>query len=137
MLKTSFNKNWNGKLLMPNFGTIRLHNTEKYYQGADHEIYLNEKHLGTATVYAVKPFKFGFITDSFAWLDASMPAHKLKAMLLTMYKNKVNGGVTDETFFVHVVFHWKTRIMSEHQQVINTYWNDVTASYQDETFLSK
>ena len=113
MLNTNFSKNWNGKLCNENFGTCRLHNEEKYFVGAEHEIILNKIVLGTAKIYAVRTFPFKSLRDAFSWIDSGMPAAKLGAMLKNMYKNKVGGEVNNDTMFDHIIYHWNTRRYQE------------------------
>ena len=120
MHRTNFAKNWNNKLLQDNFGTVRLPD-DKFYQDAEHEIALNDTILGIAKIYTIRRFKFGDIRDALGWLDSGMPAVKLAAMLKNMYKNKIEGGVQNETIFMHVIFHWKSRNKKAWDEMANTW----------------
>ncbi len=101
--KTSFSRNWNGKLSKGNgvraFTTIRLHNPKKYFQGAIHSITLKGEELGDAKVEHVKTIMLSKIDSYTAWLDTGYNAEGTRTMLKNMYKNI---GLEDD-FLVDVV----------------------------------
>ena len=131
MINTNFSKNWNGKLCNENFGTCRLHNEEKYFVGAEHEIILNKIVLGTAKIYAVRTFPFKSLRDAFSWIDSGMPAAKYGAMLKNMYKNKDGGEVNNDTMFDHIIYHWKSRNYEATCEMFTQYFEGIKQAYTD------
>ncbi len=132
MYRTNFSKNWNNKLLLDNFGTVRLPD-DKFFQDAVHEISLNNEVVGLAKIYTIRRFRFADIRDALGWLDSGMPAVKLAAMLKTMYKNKLEGGVQSETVFVHVIFHWQSRNKKAFDEMANTWYMNIQDSFYEST----
>jgi len=122
----SFNKNWNGKLMVAFFGTIRLHNPEKYVVGYDHKVLLNKMDLGIATIKTVRTFELKDISNALAFLDAGMDAQKTIGMLMKMYKYKMSGGVNIHTKIDHIIYCWKERNIVNHGILFADYWNDIS-----------
>lgn len=119
---TKFTRPFSGKLFPENFGTVRLHDPSKYYNDCIHKIVMDGEELGTAKIYAVRPFEFRMIRDPLSWLDANLPANAYGAMLKRIYNNDVAGGVQNETVFDHIVFHWDIRIFEAHTRLLNAHY---------------
>lgn len=95
-IKTKFSYNWNGKLNKGQgvraFTTIRLHNPNKYFVGAVHEIILKEKELGEAEIKHVKTMYLDQLDAYTAWLDTGYDAGKTRETIRRMYQNKPEVG---------------------------------------------
>ena len=129
LLSINFSKNLNGKLLNDNFGTCRLHNSDKYFIGAEHEIILNEVVLGIARIYAVRTFNFKDIRDALSWLDAGMSAAQFAGMLKNMYTKKFTNGMEDTTQFDHIVYHWIKRTKDGVDKIMNAQYERITDNF--------
>lgn len=92
--KTKFSYNWNGKLnkgQVRAFTTIRLHNPNKYFVGAVHEISLKDKELGEAEIKHVKTMPLEQLDSYTCWLDTGYDAGTTRDLIRKMYK-KLNIG---------------------------------------------
>ena len=107
--KTSFSRNWNGKLSKGNgaraFTTIRLHNPQKYWVGAIHAISLKGEDLGDAKIEQVKTILVSKIDSYTAWLDTGYNADATRTMLKNMYKNV---GLDDDFLVDVVLMIWES-----------------------------
>lgn len=94
--KTKFSYNWNGKLNKGQgvraFTTIRLHNPNKYFVGAVHDISLKEKELGSAEIKHVKTMPLESLDAYTCWLDTGYDAATTRETIRRMYKNNSNVG---------------------------------------------
>lgn len=122
MQTLTFTQNWNGKLFLDNFGTVRLHNEQKYFSGNHLEIILRNHNIGIAEVVAVRTFLFTGITDVLAYLDTGKPAHYLAELMRRMYSNK--DGFNDSSKLDHVILHWKERNMRMHASFLEEWWRE-------------
>jgi hypothetical protein len=126
----NFSANHNGKLLLHNFPTVRLDNTNKYYLGARHLVLLNKVELGIAEVKAVRPFLFGSTNNNLTLVDAAMTTEKFKGMMFKMYSGKVD--MNDRTNMLHIVYGWVERHIQNQTTLLNNYWNRIIEEEKQE-----
>jgi hypothetical protein len=127
---TNFSTNHNGKLLLYNFPTVRLHNSTKYYATAKHLIQLNNTPLGIAEIKVVRQFSFNRINDVLTMVDAAMTADKFKGMLHKMYGSKTN--INENTQLDHIVYHWVERHIENQTILLNNYWTRIVEEEKQE-----
>ena len=118
----SFTENWNGKLLLDVFGTIREHCPVKYEVGKQFGISLKGKVLGIVEVVAIRHFKHNQIRDAGAFLDIGRNAHYLATFLNKMYGNK--GTISPDHQFDHIILKWMHRDMAIQQTVLKSWWEE-------------
>lgn len=118
----TFSKNWNGKLLLDCFGTVRLHNPGKYAVGKQLNIEIKNTPLGIATVEAVRTFPYRQITDALSYIDVGQPAHYLSALLSNMYKHR--GLLLPSDHFDHVILRYNKRVIENHQMLWRDWWEE-------------
>ena len=122
MQKISFSNNWNAKLFLDCFGTVRLHYPEKYFIGNLLEIELKGLTIGTVEVAAVRKFRFDQISGVLSYLDVGKPAHYLADVIRRMYENKKK--ITDDLLLDHVVLKYTDRNIDAHATLIKDWWNE-------------
>jgi hypothetical protein len=124
MEQIKFSHNWNGKLFLENFGTVRLHNPDKYRLDAKLELLLRNQFLGVVEVVAVKRFYYKNISDVLSHLDVGKPAHYLAGIIGRMYKDKVHP----ELLLDHVILQYKSRNLEAQSQMLHEWWKEVMAA---------
>lgn len=117
----SFSQNWNGKLLLDVFGTVRMHNPGKYFIGNDLMLDYRGKELGAVKVEALITFRFDQINDRLSYIDTGKPAHYLAALLSKMYTNK--GVVLPSTLFDHVIVRYTQRNLPNQELLLKDWWD--------------
>lgn len=120
MHELEFSTNWNGKLFLDNFGTVRLHNPSKYFVGNQMEVFLNRVDFGAVTVVAVRTFKYGEIRDALSYLDTGKPAHYLGSLIKKFYEKKVD--LNRETLLDHAILHYTKRNYPNQALAIKDWW---------------
>ena len=119
---TNFSNNFNGKLILQNFPTVRLASA-KYYITAKHLIKLNNNELGIAEVVAIRQFSFSQINNNLSLIDGAMVAEKFKAMIVRMYSNKEQ--IRDNTQLIHIIYSWVERDITQTTELMNN-WHQRT-----------
>lgn len=102
----NFAENYNGKLLLDVFGTVRPYDIEKHVQGREFNILLKKVAIGTAKLVALRTFEFRNIRDVLSYLDIGQAPYVLAGQLKLFYP--------DTTFFggeimAHLVFEYTYR----------------------------
>ena len=121
-LVTRFSKIYTGKLFPEYFPTVRMPNPDKYFVGALHDIVVDDVLIGTAKIVAFRSFQFKLIRDPLSLLDGGMYTPQYAAMIKRMYNGKIEGGVKEDTPFIHIVFKWEKRIFKIHVDMMNEYY---------------
>lgn len=121
---TNFSANFNGKLILQNFPTVRLAST-KYYVGAKHLIKLNNNELGVAEVAAIRQFSFSQINNNLSLIDGGLTADKFKSMITKMYANKER--ITNNTQLINIIYSWVERDSFQLSQLINKWFEKTIA----------
>lgn len=127
-LTLDFTSNWNGKLFLDNFSTVRLYNEGKYFTGNELEIKLNGVSFGYAKVIASRKFPFGKISDLLAFTDTGKPAHYLAGLIRRFYGKKIE--ISNETALHHVVLHYTQRNIENQRAAIMEWWDGVASKSQ-------
>jgi hypothetical protein len=122
LITLQFSTNWNGKLFLDNFGTVRLHNPSKYFIGNKLEVQLKGTRIGEVEIVAIRSFYFKNISDTLAYIDCGKPAAYLAGMMKRMYENKVQ--LTPETKLDHVTLHYYERSLETHAELLKLWWQD-------------
>lgn len=86
MDQLKFTSTWGGKIFNDQFGTVRLHQPERFVPGASLQVLLNSQVLGVAQIVAVREFQFKQIRDVLSYLDTGKPASYLASELLWPYQ---------------------------------------------------
>ena len=123
-----FSDNYNGKLFLDVFGTIRIHNPAKYHTNAMLTIRLHEKELGTARVLAVRTFEYGNIRDVLSYLDTGKPAHYLAELLRRFYAP--HGKLEANTQLDHIILQYETRQFENQSAELKKWWKSKTPDSQ-------
>lgn len=118
MRQINFTDNWNGKLLMDNFTTIRLYYYEAYPDFDMYEIVLRGEILGTAEIVCKKPFPMKQINTQLSLIDCGHEVPWLKQLL-----KRFHGDITEETNLVLLVFRWRTRNPVPFRDMMNNWYN--------------
>lgn len=116
-----FTQNWNGKLLLDVFGTVRLHNPIKYRLNALLQCRLHDKDMGIVKVVNVRPFEFGMIRDGIAYLDTGKPAHYLAELLRRFYAP--HGQLANDTMLCHVILEYTERHYLNQTAELQKWWS--------------
>ena len=127
-LTLDFTTNWNGKLFLDNFSTVRLYNEGKYFIGSEMEVKLKGVSFGTVKVIAARPFRYKQISDVLAFIDTGKPAHYLGALIKSFYSKKVN--LNSETLLHHVVLHYTQRNIENQRAAIQDWWEGIVNKTQ-------
>ena len=117
MNRIEFSHNWNGKLFLDTFGTVRMSNGEKYFVGNEMEAYLKNLYLGIVKVAAVRTFQFRQTRDVLAFLDTGKPAHYMASILNRMY-----GNLSPDQPLDHVVLTYVKRDIETQTSLITEWW---------------
>jgi len=128
MYKTEFSSNPNGKLFMEHFNDVRQVEQNRYFPGAEHEIWLRSYFMGIATIAALHEFQFKNIRDVFGFTIFGRPTHYTAATLKNFYKD-----LEPETKLTHIVWHWKMRNMPVQESLIQDWWKGVQDTNQTES----
>lgn len=120
MQNIEFTHNWNGKLFLDYFGTVRLHNPSKYFVGNEMEVYLNRVDFGLVTVAAVRTFRYRDIRDVLSYLDTGKPAHYLGALIKRFYEKSTD--LNPETPLDHIVLHYLKRNHPNQALALKDWW---------------
>jgi ABC-type antimicrobial peptide transport system permease subunit len=120
MQRIEYTTNWNGKLLLDNFGTVRLHNPGKYFIGNQMEVVLKGMPVGIVKVIAVRTFKYKQISDVLGYLDVGKPAHYLAQLMRNFYSKDI--ALTPETRFDHIVQQYTERYVEAQQSILKDWW---------------
>ena len=123
-----FTTNWNGKLFMDNFSTVRLLNHGKYFVGNEMEIKLRGVSFGYAKVIAVRPFRYKQISDVLSYIDIGKPAHYLGSLIEKFYSKKVD--LNRETELHHIVLHYTQRNIENQRAAIQDWWEGIVNKTQ-------
>ena len=121
MQSLSFSQNWNGKLLLDVFGTVRRHNPSKYFVENDLLVDYRGKELGIVKVEAIITFRFDQINDRLSYIDVGKPAHYLAALLSKMYSSK--DIVLPSTQFNHVILRYTQRHLQNQELLLKDWWD--------------
>jgi hypothetical protein len=132
MNKIEFAVNWNGKLFLDNFGTIRLY-PGKYMFGELLEVYLKNSCLGIAEVVAIKTFTFGNIHDNLAFITIGKNADYLKSFIRNLYSKKTT--ITPTTKFDHIIFQYRSRNIEVFEPLLKDWWQ--SQIYKQPLFQNK
>lgn len=122
MYTIEFSHNWNGKLFLDNFGTVRLHNPEKYKPGNEMDAKLKNIYLGSVQVVAVRTFEYKYIRDVLSYLDTGKPAHYMAEVIRRMYQQQVVFNAN--TKLDHVVFHYIKRNLQTQSELLAEWWRE-------------
>lgn len=117
-----FSTNWNGKLFLDNFGTVRLFNPGKYIVGKELELTLKGTSLGIVTIAAERKFYFRSISDVLAYMDVGKPAHYLAELIKRFYEKKMT--IDENTALHHVICHYKLRHVQAHESLLKEWWEE-------------
>lgn len=128
---TSFSTNYNGKLLLDKFSTIRLHNSSKYYLNAMHLICLNKSQIGVARIVAIKNVCYGHIDDAMAFIDANCNANYLRGMFSKFY-NESQFNVN--TTFDYVVYSWIEIDLKNYAELMNSRFMRIESEQKQNLF---
>lgn len=120
MDKLEFSTNWNGKLFLDNFGTIRLHNEAKYHIDAIKEVYIRGTYLGIIKIVSVKTILYKNISDGLAYLDTGKNAAYLKSLLTAFYQKKV--VINDNLELDHIVCQYTSRHIENFEALLRDWW---------------
>ena len=132
MQQLNFTQNWNGKLFMDHFGTVRLHNPGKYFAGNTLECSLKNVQLGIITLPAVRTFKYKDIRDVLAFLDTGRPAHYMAAVLSKMYGQSI--ALQPDTLFDHIVCHYTERNIDNQGRLMQEWWSNILEQSKQKEF---
>lgn len=121
----NFSHNWNGKLFLDFFGTVRLHCAEKYYVGNEMELEFKNHSMGTVRVAAVRKFRFENINDVLSHLDVGKPAAYLSNLMRRFYEKQVT--ITPDLEFDHIIFQYIKRNIPVQTELIKHWWDEKTA----------
>lgn len=116
MRKIKFSENWNGKLFLDCFTTIRLYAYGKYPDFDKYEIEWNNVVLGIVEVACKKHFTFGQINTATALIDTGHETPYLKTLLTKFY-----GPLPDETALEMIVFKWVERYPEPTTKLLQTW----------------
>ena len=117
-----FTTNWNGKLFLDCFGTVRLHNPGKYAVGKKMNIMYNKIPMGIAKIEALRVFQYKQISDALSYIDVGKPAVYLSQLLSNMYTKK--GLLFPSSELDHVILVYEERNIESHQMVWREWWDD-------------
>lgn len=115
-----FTSNWNGKLLLDVFGTVRLHNPGKYSVGKKMNIMLNKTPMGIVKIEAIRTFQYRQISDALSYIDVGKPAVYLSQLMSNMYGHK--GLLMPSSELDHVILVYEERNIEAHQMVWREWW---------------
>ena len=96
MKSINFSHNWNGKLDLPIFTTIRLSSGRNYKVGDKVSFTIgkspqNRRVLGVADIASVLELYIWDLTDDICMMDTGYSREVTVRMIQTMYKNKVSN----------------------------------------------
>lgn len=106
---------------MDHFNDVRLYSEEKHGIGVEHEIWLRKHLLGVCSIAAGIKFKYKDIRDVLGFTIFGKPAHHLAHMLKTFYPFE---KITDDTIFIHIVWHYTKRNMPVQDALIADWWRE-------------
>lgn len=122
MHKIPFTQNWNGKLFLNCFGTVRLYNPEKYFEGNKLELQLKNHEMGIVEVVAVRKFRYDQISGVLSYLDIGRPPHYLADIIKRFYSSGVK--VDKDLLLHHVVLKYTYRNLSVHAMLLEEWWQE-------------
>lgn len=128
MRQINFSDNWNGKLLMDNFTTIRLYSYDGYPDFEVYDVVLRGEVLGTAEIVCKKPFQMQSLNTQLSLVDCGHDPAWLKKLLRNFH-----GDLTEETYLVLLVFRWRTRNPVAFRDLMNNWYNQHMA--KDEAII--
>jgi len=101
-LRTAFSTNWNNKLLLNCFTTIRF--SDRFAVGQEHEIFLKDRLLGLATVVDVTRYaSIQAVPESVCFTDTGYNRINTSGIIAKMYPSDPNA--TRKPVYV-VTFEW-------------------------------
>ncbi len=112
-----FSENWNGKLLLDHFTTIRLETPEKYIEGKHFEVRLRGELLGVAKLTIVHPFRYEQLNDRTALIDCGKNQQYLQTLLSRFY-----GPMPPGRKLYLLFFEWKERKFDTQRKMIRKHW---------------
>lgn len=128
---TSFSSNYNGKLLLDKFSTIRLHNSDRYYINACHLICLNKNKIGVAKIVAIKQIPYSSIDDTISFIDSNCNANYLRGMFSNFYPS-INFNVN--TLFDYIVYAWIEIDTNQYSELMNNRFMRIQADQKQNLF---
>lgn len=118
MLTTiEFSENWNGKLLLDVFTTIRLENPDKYIQGNVYEVMLRGDLLGRAKLSMIHYFFYKNLNERTARIDTGKSLHYLQTLL-----NRFYGPMIPDRKLCLLFFEWTERRCQGQTTLIQKHW---------------
>lgn len=126
MRNLNFAQNYNGKLLLDIFTTIRLSETPNLIVGDELNICLKSKIIGVATVLSLKEIAFGKISENLAWIDSGQPLHYCLKMFANFYSGKML--TTDRPMIVYTLRFTK-KDPKIFEELFKEYWATFTDKY--------
>lgn len=102
----NFKENYNGKLLLDVFGSVRPYDIEKHILSVEYTILLNKVAIGTAKLVAIRTFEFRNIRDVLSYLDIGDQPYVLAGKLKTWYPDTTFFG---DEIMAHLVFKFTSR----------------------------
>lgn len=116
-----FSQNWNGKLCLNVFTTIRLYDIDRYQDAHFYTVRLKDEELGIAQLISRYPFKYKHLNDRTATIDSGNGLPYLQTVLKKMYGEKL----TDETDLYLLFFRWTERYIKPTQNLFKAHWNKI------------
>lgn len=105
-LTINFKENYNGKLLLDVFGSVRPYDIEKHILSVEYSILLNKVAIGTAKLVAIRTFEFRNIRDVLSYLDIGDQPYVLAGKLKAWYPDTTFFG---DEIMAHLVFQFTSR----------------------------
>ena len=103
----NFAENFNGKLLLDVFGTVRPYDQEVHIKGKEFKVLLNKVCIGTATLETFRTFEFREIRDVLSYLDIGQEPYVLAGKIKLWYPEITFFG---EETMAHLVFKFTSRV---------------------------
>jgi len=112
-----FSENWNGKLCLDVFTTIREYNYDHYREDDLFEIELKGEVIGIAVLLMRKPFPLKALNDTTAYTDCGHGAPYLSKLLRSFHKD-----LTPDSNVYMLWLQWRERNVVAQAELFKAWW---------------